>query len=202
MKNIFINKSLALIKKYYPNYDDIKIAEIKYGLEGMYLTITKLVIIFSIALMLNIYKEMLLLLIFFNIMRTTGFGLHATKSWICLLSSTLIFIGLPFVSKIIIISLPIKIILGALAIILVYKYAPADTKKRPLINPKTRRKLKIKTIFRTTILIIFAIIIKNNIISNLAIFGIYTEIILIIPISYKIFNLSYNNYLTYKLQMD
>ena len=202
MKNIFINKSLALIKKYYPNYDDIKIAEIKYGLEGMYLTITKLVIIFSIALMLNIYKEMLLLLIFFNIMRTTGFGLHATKSWICLLSSTLIFIGLPFVSKIIIISLPIKIILGALAIILVYKYAPADTKKRPLINPKTRRKLKIKTIFRTTILMIFAIIIKNNIISNLVIFGIYTEIILIIPISYKIFNLSYNNYLTYKLQMD
>ena len=135
-------------------------------------------------------------------MRTTGFGLHATKSWICLLSSTLIFIGLPFVSKIIIISLPIKIILGALAIILVYKYAPADTKKRPLINPKTRRKLKIKTIFRTTILMIFAIIIKNNIISNLVIFGIYTEIILIIPISYKIFNLSYNNYLTYKLQMD
>lgn len=202
MKNIFINKSLALINKYYPNYDDIKIAEIKYGLEGMYLTITKLVIIFSIALMLNIYKEMLLLLIFFNIMRTTGFGLHATKSWICLLSSTLIFIGLPFVSKIIIISLPIKIILGALAIILVYKYAPADTKKRPLINPKTRRKLKIKTIFRTTILMIFAIIIKNNIISNLVIFGIYTEIILIIPISYKIFNLSYNNYLTYKLQMD
>ncbi len=202
MKNIFINKSLALINKYYPNYDDIKIAEIKYGLEGMYLTITKLVIIFSIAIMLNIYKEMLLLLIFFNIMRTTGFGLHATKSWICLLSSTLIFIGLPFVSKIIIISLPIKIILGALAIILVYKYAPADTKKRPLINPKTRRKLKIKTIFRTTILMIFAIIIKNNIISNLVIFGIYTEIILIIPISYKIFNLSYNNYLTYKLQMD
>lgn len=202
MKNIFINKSLALINKYYPNYDDIKIAEIKYGLEGMYLTITKLVIIFSIALMLNIYKEMLLLLIFFNIMRTTGFGLHATKSWICLLSSALIFIGLPFVSKIIIISLPIKIILGALAIILVYKYAPADTKKRPLINPKTRKKLKIKTIFRTTILMIFAIIIKNNIISNLAIFGIYTEIILIIPISYKIFNLSYNNYLTYKLQMD
>ena len=202
MKKKFLSSCLSLIKKYNPDYDDIKMDEIRYGLEGIYLSVTKLIIISIIALWLNIFKEMILLLLFFNILRSTGFGLHATKSWICLLSSTMVFIILPYVSKIMVIPTSIKIILILLAIILVFKYAPADTKKRPLINAEKRKKCKYKTVINTIILSILSLYIKDNTISNLIILGIYIEVILILPITYKIFKLSYNNYIAYQLQMD
>ncbi len=202
MKNMFLNFSTNLIKKYYPNYDEIKIAELRYGLEALYLTITKMIIIFILAVFFNIVKEMLLLLIIFNILRTTGFGLHATKSYICLISSSITFIGLPLISKYIVIPIYIKLFLAIVSIYLIYKYAPADTKKRPLINKKKRNNLKIITTINTIILNIIAIIIKDYYLSNLFIFGIWIEIFLISPFAYNLFHLSYNNYKNYKLITD
>ena len=49
MKEVFINNSMNLIHKYYPNYSEEKLAELKYGLLGLYLMITKSIIIFGIA---------------------------------------------------------------------------------------------------------------------------------------------------------
>lgn len=197
MRQNVLNHCLSFISNYRTDIDEIKLDEIRYGLEAIYMTVTKTIVIFSLAFILNIFKEMFLLLLFFNILRTTGFGLHATKSWICLLSSSLTFILLPFVSKIIIIPLFIKSLLGIIAIILVYIYAPADTIKRPIINRNRRAIYKSLTTLSCIILTLTSIIIKDNSISNLIIFGVYTEVILILPITYKIFGLSYNNYLNY-----
>ena len=197
MKQNVLGYCLNLISDTRPDIDDIKLDEIRYGLEAIYITLTKTVVIFTLAIILNIFKEMFLLLLFFNILRTTGFGLHATKGWICLLSSSLIFIFLPFISKIITIPLLIKSLLGIGAIILVFIYAPADTIKRPIINKNRRAIYKSITTISCIILSFLSIMINDNTLSNLIIFGIYIEIILILPITYKMFNLSYNNYLNY-----
>ena len=79
MKSFFMNKSLAFLCKY-NTYSDEDIEKLSYGLEGIYLTITKLIIIFALALLLNIFKEIIFLLIIFNIIRYFGFGIHAKKS--------------------------------------------------------------------------------------------------------------------------
>ncbi len=204
MKKRFLNFSSNLISKYHPDYDEIKMEEIKYGLEGLYLTFTKLLIIIPLSLLLNIFKEFLVLLISFNILRTPAHGLHATKSWICLLSSTLIFIGIPLVIKNFNIEFPImtKIIFGIISILLLYLYAPADTKKAPIIRAEKRIKFKIQSIISCILLITLSILIKNNVISAMVTFGILVATILILPITYKIFKLSYNNYKTYILNMD
>ena len=55
---------------------------------------------------------MIILLLFFNILREPGHGLHATKSWMCLVSSSIIFIGAPLVCKLITIPFIVKIVLG------------------------------------------------------------------------------------------
>ena len=99
MKDVFISNSMNLIKKYYPNYSEEKLEEVKYGLLGFYLMITKSIIIFGIALYLNIFKELLIFTIIYNILRATSFGMHASKSWICLVSSTLIFITATYLSN-------------------------------------------------------------------------------------------------------
>lgn len=197
MKQNILHHCLGLISNNRPDIDEIKLDEIRYGLEAIYMTVTKTIVIFSLAIILNIFKEMFLLLLFFNILRTTGFGLHATKSWICLLSSSLTFIFLPFLSKIITIPLFIKSVLGVIAIILIFIYAPADTIKRPIINKNRRAIYKSLTTISCIILTLASIIVQDNTISNLIIFGVYTEVILILPITYKIFGLSYNNYLNY-----
>ena len=62
---------------------------------------------------------------------------------------------------------------------------------------KPTRYNKFITTINCILLVYFAVLISNNTISNLLLFGIYIEVILILPITYNIFNLSYNNYLNY-----
>lgn len=198
MKQKFLNFSLNLIKEKHPNIDSIKLEEIRYGLEGLYLTITKFVVISCIALILGIFKEMILLLIFFNILRRTGFGMHASKSSICLISSSLVFLLLPYIAKSITLSLYLKSILGIIGILFIFKNAPADTIKRPLINKKKREKFKFITTIKCIIMCLCSFIIKYEYINNLLIIAVYIEVFLTSPYIYKLFHLSYNNYLNYE----
>ena len=45
MKKAIINACMKAITNNNPNINDEKLAEIKYGLEGLYLTITKTIVI-------------------------------------------------------------------------------------------------------------------------------------------------------------
>lgn len=197
MKKRCMNFCSNFIKKNNPSLSDEKLEEIIYGLEGIYLTITKTIVIFGLTLLFGIFKEMLIMLLVFNVLRTTAFGLHAKKSWHCWTFSITLFILFPFISKFFIIPDVIKLILGVISIILMFIYAPADTHKHPLINKKKKRLWKTFSTINCIILVILTFIIKNETICNLIFFGIYTEVILINPLTYKILNLPYNNYTKY-----
>lgn len=197
MKKAFLNWSLSLIRNNKPNISSDELDEIRYGLEGIYLTFTKAIFISVAAYFLGIFKEMIIMLLFFNILRTTAFGLHAKKSWMCWLSSSIIFLLLPYISRYIIIPFYLKIILGILAIILMFKYAPADTEKHPLVNLKKRKIWKIMSVIDCSLMVLASLIIKNETINTLIFFAIYIQILLINPFIYKLFNLSYDNYKTY-----
>lgn len=196
MKKIIMNYTMNLIKNN-GNYDDEKLAVIKYGLEGLYLTISKLIIILFLACLLNILKEVIIFLLIYNVIRTTSFGLHATKSWICLLSSTIIFIGFPIICKYLYFDNYLKVILGLILILFIYKNAPADTHKRPIVNQKRRMFFKYSSTFIAIIFIFCSILINDNFISNCFIFSLFVQSFMIAPSVYKLFNLPYNNYLTY-----
>ena len=202
MKKRFLAYSTGLIKQYYPETDDIKMEEYRYNLEGFYLTISKMLVIIPIAIILGIIKELLILLLAFNLIREQAHGLHASKTWICLVSSTIIFIGLPLIAKSIIIPFLFKVIINIIGLILISIYAPADTKKAPIIRKEKRKKLKVKSIIYTIFLIIISLVIKDSTISNLIVFSIWIEIFLIHPLIYKLFHLSYNNYIEYLKNMD
>lgn len=201
MKKRFLDYSTNLIKKHYPDTDDIKMAEYRYNLEGFYLTMSKMLVIIPLAILFGIFKELLIILLSFNLIRQPAHGLHATKSWICLLSSTTIFIGLPLLAKLFILPFIYKLIIDIIGLLLIGIYAPADTKKAPIIKKEKRLKLKIKSIIYTIILIIVSLIINSHY-SNLIIFSIWIEVFLILPITYKIFKLPYNNYIEYLKNMD
>lgn len=196
MKQSFLNKNLQLIQKYY-NYDETKLKEIKYGLETLYLTISKMIVICLIAYFLDLFKELLLLILFYSILKTNAHGLHAKKSWQCWITSIVIFAFIPFLIKNIIISLYFKIIICITTLILLAIYSPADTEKKPIINKNKRLIAKILTISIAFIYIILIFILNKSIIVNSLIFSLLLQTILITPLSYKIFGLKYNNYKSY-----
>ena len=198
MKEVFINNAMNLIHKYYPNYSEEKLAELKYGLLGLYLMITKSIIIFGIAIYLNIFKELLIFTVIYNILRAPSFGMHASKSWICLVSSASIFIFSTYLSAKILISINIKIIFGIIGILLMYKNSPADTAKKPIVSPKRRRIYKNISTLIAIIFVITSIVIDNNFLSNSFILSLLLQNIMIAPTTYKIFGETYDNYKSYQ----
>jgi len=140
---------------------------------------------------------MIICTIFFNIIRMPAFGLHATKSWTCLLSSTITFLLIPILSIYLNVNVIIKAIICSICILLMYKNAPADTKKKPIVNKKRRLVYKILSTLLAIIFSFIAILIDNQFVSNALIFALIIENILISPLVYKLFKLPYNNYITY-----
>ena len=197
MKEAFINSSMNMIQKYYPNYSEVKLAELKYGLLGLYLMISKSIIIFSIAIFLGIFKELLIFTVIYNIIRAPSFGMHASKSWICLVASTSIFILLTYLSLNVTIPISIKLIIGIIGIIFMYKNSPADTAKKPIVSLKRRKIYKTISTLLAIIFVICSLIIDNNFLSNSFILSLVLQNIFISPTTYKIFNEPYDNYKTY-----
>lgn len=197
MKKFILDRCITSIKKTCPEYTEQRLIEIRYGLEGIYLSVTKCIVIILCALLLGIVKEMLVILALYTALRTFGYGLHATKSWICLVSCLIIFIAVPIIAMNIVIPTIFKICICGLCVICFYLYAPSDTKKHPLIKRKKRLFLKFITVSISILYTFMCLLISNNFLSNAFMFAMIIEAIIILPLTYKTFNLPYNNYKQY-----
>ena len=197
MKDKLINNSLNKIRLKYPEFTNTKLEEIKYGIESLYLTITKMIILIILSIIFNIKKEFIIFLLLYNGIRIFAFGLHAKKSSWCLISSIIFFIVLPIILKFIIINKFVISILGSILLINYYKYSPADTRKRPIVNVKIRLKYKYLSCIIVIIYLFIALIINNIYISNLLFSAVLLEGLLINPYIYKLFGFTYDNYNNY-----
>ena len=194
MKKKILSYSDKLILRYNPSITDEQVEIINYGLESIYLTFTKLIIIICLSFILGITYKILLLLLFYNIIRITSFGLHASKSIYCLLASVLFLIGGVYLCDFIHLNYFIKVILCFFCIICIYLYAPADTHKRPLVNKKKRLIYKIISLINAGIFSIFIVMYNESIISNYLLYSMIVAVNMILPFTYKVFNMPYNNY--------
>ncbi len=185
------------IKNKYPSYDDDKLEVIAYGLESLYIMITKTIVISLIALLTDVFKEMLLIMVLYNVIRTTAFGMHAKESWQCYVISITLFIGGALLFKYVDVSFYVKAVIGAISYIFLVIYAPADTYKRPLVNAKKRKIYKIITIITSSIYLILIIIFRDSNFSTAISMGLLDAMLMIHPLTYRMFHLPYNNYKTY-----
>ena len=186
-----------MVKEYNPDFDDDKIAEMRYGIEGLYLEWTKLIVITLLSIILGIFKEYILVLLLFNVIRFTAFGIHATKSIYCWISSTITFIGMPLLCKYLVLSKEIIFVLCMLCVVTFILHAPSDTPKRPIIKRKKRIIYKLSTVFIAIIYTICALKIDINYIHNAFLASMIIQSVLIHPLVYKLFRIPYNNYKTY-----
>lgn len=195
MKSKILNSTVIYLKKYNKGLSNDDLERINYGLEGLYLTLTKMIIIFVLALILGVFKEVFTLLILFNFIRYTGFGFHANTSLECLVLSTLNFIVIPLIFLNVNLTNDIKLIICILCIFSYLLFAPADTVKRPLPNKKKRLIRKIVTVCIGIVYSILVFILPEF--APLLLSALVIQAIVIQPLLYKIFGQPYNNYKNY-----
>ena len=194
MKEKFLQGSMNFITKNETLDEETK-EKVAYGLEGLYISITKLLFLNLVALVLGFWLEFILSLVLFNFLRFFGFGAHANNSKTCLITSSILLVGVPYL--LLHVTLPNYIIysLCGLSIIIFILYAPADTEKRPLTNKKKRKIRKIMTVIVASIFTILIIFLRNHTIKMMLLSSLIIESIMILPITYKILKIPYRNYL-------
>lgn len=197
MKEKFIASvvNLAKRKKEYSN-EDVEV--MRYALEGIYLTFTKILVITLIAALLGLFKEYIWFVLLYTPIRSVSFGWHANTTKECWVVSILAFILIPYIFSIITINEITKIILLTFSILGFVLYSPADTKKRPIVNKKRRLMFKVASLIITLVYCCYSFK-HSNLISNLMIASLLYQSLLINPLIYKITHQEFNNYKTYNL---
>lgn len=197
MKRKFVNMMLRIVKKE-KNYSEDEIEVMKYAIECIYLTGTKIVVITILAYIFGIFHEYLLFILFYAPLRLLSFGWHANTSKECWIISISAFIFIPYLCSILNIPLYVKIIALIMCLVACTLYAPADTKKRPIVSSKRRLFFKASTLI---ILFIYSfyIIRNSNLISNIMLTSLLYQSLLINPLIYKLSHQSFNNYKAYNL---
>ena len=196
MRRKIVTLILRKIGEECPEYTEEQIAVVKYGLESIYILVTKMTVLTLAALVMGVVKEYLIFLSFFGIIRSTAFGLHANKSWECYVSSFLLLVLPPWICLQFKMNVWIQLVLGTFAVGYIYKYAPSDTKNRPIISQK--RRIVYKTISTLTALIyVIVSFYTPPFYSNSLIAVLLIECLMISPEIYSVFHLPYANYRQY-----
>jgi len=163
-----------------------KLAEIDYGIAAFIANSYKMVFIFILAILLNIFKYFLIAIISFGTLRTFASGVHAKREWTCLPVSTSIFLGITYLGIIFDLNIYIINFVFILCFGAMLRYAPADTEERPIVSRKLRKKLKILSLI--TILVLYAIALYSleTKASSIITFAVLFESVLILPVTYRL----------------
>lgn len=189
------------IRKNMPEIDDERAEVINYGLQLIIGEIPKIFITFLVAFLLGVLEWSILAVLIIMPYRTFSGGVHLHTHIGCIISTTLMYCGTAVIAKYLILANIAKYILVALVwifgIIMIRLYAPADTENVPILRKKERKQKQILSYIVFTIGLTIALIIKNNTISNILIFGYLIQTLTITRLVYKLTNSKYG-YEAYK----
>ena len=186
----FCNFLTSKIKENVENIDEEKELIINFGVKLIFGELPKIIILFIIGFILGIGWYTLILFFLLAPYRSFTGGFHLKTHLGCMITTSILYLIPIILAKFI--SIPqnflyISIILiGILSIILITKYAPADTENIPILSIKERKSKKIKSYIALAILLAISILIPDKIISWMLIYGIFLQNLTILPISYKL----------------
>ena len=184
------------IRKEMPDIDDERAEIINYGLQLVLGEIPKIFILIAIAWILGVLKLTILGLLLIIPYRAVSGGVHLKTHIGCIAATTIMYTGNAFISQYIVWNpVYLKYIavfcIWIFSIVMIKKYAPADTQDVPILRKKERKIKKILSYIFMTITLISGLIVRNNTISNLLIIGVLFQTVSITKLVYK---LSKNKY--------
>ena len=183
------------IRKEMPEIDDERVEVINYGLQNIIGEIPKIFLLFIIAFLLNMLKEVVFMFLVLIPYRGASGGFHLKTHLGCILGTAIFYCGTVFLSQNIILEEVVKYILIGIiwifGMIMIKLYAPADTENVPILSKKDRKRKQIIAYITFTIALGVSIFIPNNTISNILIFGNLVQTLTITKLAYKITNNKY-----------
>lgn len=182
--------------------DEIVYLKVRLGIESMMINISKGLIVYSIAILLQTLAPTFITHMSYLVVRKFSQGLHAKSSFVCTIVSIIMFVFLPCVVQNFLIDRPIVFLIGVIATYLFYKYAPADTEKSPILDAENRNRLRKTTVILSIFLTLFALGIIDPMIRTLVTLGLVLQVIMILPITYKILGRGYRNYEKYEAEVE
>ena len=178
------------MRKEMPDIDDARAEVITYGLQVIIGEIPKIFITIGIAYLLGLLKLTIVTLLILIPYRVGTGGFHLKTHLGCIISTTLYYVGIPFLAKNIVIEQNLEYIFAGLVwifgMIMIKLYAPADTENVPILRKSERRQKRILSYIVLTVGIVITIVIKNTVISNIFLFGYLIQSIMITRLAYKL----------------
>jgi len=182
--------------------DELEYLKIKLGIEVILINLMKGIIVYGGALVLNIFYLTLIFHSSYLFIRSKSHGLHAETSANCTIISVILFVLLPYISKDMIFSDFFIFIIFVISFCCLICYAPADTGNQPLIGREKRGELRKQSLIRCVILLLITLGVQNSIMKVMITLGVISQIIFILPVTYKLLKRSYNNYEKYEEEFN
>ncbi len=178
------------IRKEMPEVDDERAEVINYGLQILFGEIPKIFIMFGIAYLLGVFKLSMITFLVLLPYRGASGGFHLKTHIGCIVTTTTFYCGVAFLSKYVVLDNIVRyiltILIGVFGVIMIKLYAPADTENVPIISKKIRKQKKILSYIFFIVGLVIAIILKQNIISNIILFGYFIQTCMITRLAYKL----------------
>lgn len=196
MVEAICNKLTNRIRQEMPEIDDERAEIINYGLQLVFGEIPKTIFLIALAWCLGVLELTILGLLLIIPYRAVSGGVHLKTHIGCIIATSIMYIGNAFISqfliwKSVLLKNIVVICIWIFSMVMIKKYAPADTEDVPILRKKERKIKKNLSYIFMTITLIGGLTIKNNTISNLLIIGVLFQTISITRIVYK---LSKNKY--------
>ena len=195
MVETICNKLTSRIRKEMPDINDERAEVINYGLQLIIGEIPKFFILLTLAYILGVLKESILLVIMMTPYRITSGGVHLHTHIGCIIATSVFYIGNAVLSKCLVLTRTVEYIITgivwAFSMIMIKLYAPADTEDVPILRKKERSIKKNLSYITMTLTLVASIIVKDTVLSNLLIFLTIFQTIWISKFTYKITNNKY-----------
>lgn len=184
------------IKQSMPEIDEEKEMIINFGVKLIFGELPKILILFLIGFLVGLGLETIILFFLIVPYRASTGGFHLKTHLGCMISTTVLYIAPILLAKYL--EIPhnyilyiTTVMLGIMSIILIAKYAPADTENMPILSKKERKVKRIKAYISLAVLLTVIVFIPNNLISSMLIYGIVLQNLTVTPIAYKLSKCKY-----------
>ncbi|WP_123053551.1 accessory gene regulator B family protein [Clostridium sp. JN-1] len=164
--NKFITILVKKISESNPEFSELQLKKMEYGLICTFDEVTKLVPYFIIFWILSLQNYYAVALIFFCPIRLFSGGYHAKTYWGCFFMSFFVFCIIVFIGKYLIISHTILLLLLAASFILICIFSPVDNINKKIKSEKRRKQLKHYSILIALSLIIVCYFISDKFLST------------------------------------
>ena len=180
MNEFIIKKLTELLMT--DSMDDYEAEILEYGIATMVLNLPKSVFLVIIAKKLGLMKPLLLVFLFYGIIRGFSRGVHAKTPLGCFIVGMANYLGITYFSRTITVPQKAYHAIYAYCAYVFYRYAPSGTEKNPMYKDQIKP-LKIRSLLTVIAYYIIGLK-KHGLIRNVMMLAVLSQSFSILPITY------------------